>query len=232
MSLVAVSAQLVAAADETRPSEEVAAVNAAKASAAAKSILTPLPPIRPVFPPLAARAGIEGLVVVRVHVDPEGKPYKTSIVQRSPRFVDVFDDAARLAVMAARFEPYPADGGVAVSRSVDVPINFKLTPTEGGKSAVCRTNANAYFPESAKALGVEAQIGILAKVSATGAISKDTVVITGRIPPNMYMFDDAAKAAARAASCEPARRDHVPVDGYVILEVGFTLPMPGGKPSP
>ncbi|UJR83980.1 energy transducer TonB [Sandaracinus amylolyticus] len=78
---------------------------------------------RPPYPRIAQRAGWEGTVVLRVHVQPDGRPATIRIQQTSGR--DVLDQAAREAVTGWRFSPATLDGRPAAGW-VTVPIVFRL----------------------------------------------------------------------------------------------------------
>ncbi|MGB0126250.1 MAG: energy transducer TonB, partial [Rhodocyclaceae bacterium] len=79
---------------------------------------------KPVYPALARRMGEEGRVVLRVHVDPNGRP--GSIAIRTSSGSERLDQAATAAVARWRFVP-ARRGDTAVSASVLVPIVFNLT---------------------------------------------------------------------------------------------------------
>ncbi|HUI10633.1 MAG TPA: TonB family protein [Bacteroidota bacterium] len=78
--------------------------------------------VPPVYPDLAVRSGLEGIVRVRILVDREGKPGAVSVVSSS---ADIFNDAAVAAAWKFLFTPgYSNSGPVPVS--VDVPFRFRL----------------------------------------------------------------------------------------------------------
>jgi len=79
---------------------------------------------KPSYPLLARRLKLEGTVIVRVLVSPEGK---AKIVRlETSAGSQVLDQAALDAVQAWSFVP-AQQGGQAVSAWVDVPIRFHLT---------------------------------------------------------------------------------------------------------
>jgi protein TonB len=77
----------------------------------------------PAYPPLSRRMSEEGRTMLRVQVDPSGRPSEVRIHTSSgfPRL----DEAARNAVLNWRFVP-ATQGGEAVSAWVLVPLNFSL----------------------------------------------------------------------------------------------------------
>lgn len=74
------------------------------------------------YPPIARQAGMEGLVVIQVIVDPQGIP-RDPVVVRSAG--EVLDRAAGNAVMQLRFLP-GKQRGRAVSVRMAIPIRFRL----------------------------------------------------------------------------------------------------------
>lgn len=78
----------------------------------------------PAYPAQALRAGIQGTVLLKVLVDPAGKPLQVMIERSSGS--RVLDDAARRHVLAAwRFHPAIRDGHAIEAWAV-VPVRFNL----------------------------------------------------------------------------------------------------------
>jgi protein TonB len=80
-------------------------------------------PPAPRYPPEAKRARAQGLVLLRVLIDAQGRAAAVSVHRSSGHAA--LDDAARAAVLAALFKPYE-ENGVARSAEVIVPIEFSL----------------------------------------------------------------------------------------------------------
>lgn len=78
---------------------------------------------RPAYPGIAQRNGWEGTTLLRVQVNPKGKPTTVTVAKSSGR--DVLDDAAIAAVKTWTFVP-ATQGNVPVGGVVTVPIVFKL----------------------------------------------------------------------------------------------------------
>jgi len=78
---------------------------------------------QPAYPAMARRLGIEGLVMVRVHVSATGVPEQVSVAQTSG--TNALDEEALRAVRESRFEP-ARRGDVAYAHVVEVPIRFRL----------------------------------------------------------------------------------------------------------
>ncbi len=77
-----------------------------------------------VYPELARKAGIEGLVIVGVLIDEEGRPIKTQILKASGVHIG-FEEAATAAVMKTRWIP-AKQRDKAVKVWVSIPIHFRL----------------------------------------------------------------------------------------------------------
>lgn len=78
----------------------------------------------PAYPVQALRAGVQGTVLLKVRVDPTGKPVQAMIERSSGS--RVLDDAARGHVLVAwRFHPAIRDGH-AIEAWVIVPVRFNL----------------------------------------------------------------------------------------------------------
>jgi len=86
----------------------------------AMAILAP----QPAYPPSARRRGIEGEVVVAIHVDEEGRPASVSVQESSG--IPALDEAAVKAGEGWRFSPALKDGQ-KVAVEIRKPIRFRLT---------------------------------------------------------------------------------------------------------
>ncbi|GIV61724.1 MAG: hypothetical protein KatS3mg044_0590 [Rhodothermaceae bacterium] len=74
------------------------------------------------YPDIAKKAGLEGLVVVQIVVEPDGRPSNATIARSAG---SVLDQAAIDAVMKLRFKP-GKQRGVPVRVRMAIPIRFKL----------------------------------------------------------------------------------------------------------
>lgn len=77
----------------------------------------------PVYPAPAARLGEQGLVVVQIHVAPDGHVEAVGIEKSSGHVM--LDEAAREAVVTWHFRP-AIDGGVPVPSTISIAIDFTL----------------------------------------------------------------------------------------------------------
>ncbi|MBT2324849.1 TonB family protein [Variovorax paradoxus] len=177
--------------------------------------------VRPAYPRLAANAGLEGMVTVAILVGADGKPVKTAIRQRKPRFLDLFDEAARAAAMASEFNPARDARGEAVAAWVFQPFNFQMPQS---KSARCKLETASHYPAEGRPMGIDAVIGIFVRVDEWGWPQKDGLAIVGRDPANVRIFDEPAKAAVLKTRCTPASYRGRDVDSHVVLDVAFTVP--------
>lgn len=78
---------------------------------------------KPDYPPAARRRGLEGTVLIRVLVNPDGIPGETRLI--GPSGTDALDQAALAAVLRWRFTP-AREGNLAIAHWVDIPITFRL----------------------------------------------------------------------------------------------------------
>jgi len=76
---------------------------------------------KPRYPEVALRAGIEGEVIVKARIDPQGRPEVAVILKSSSM---LFDDAAIEAVMNSQFAPGHMSTG-PVTTWIVVPLRFK-----------------------------------------------------------------------------------------------------------
>lgn len=179
--------------------------------------------VAPDYPGVAAAAHWSGKVDILVHVDAAGRPYKTAVASRTPEHIRIFDDAARLAAMASRFEPARDAQGRAVADARVMPFNF--VTDEGASPASCQLNQDAAidYPKAAREQGIEARMTMAVPVDRTGRIDASRVVILSRGAQSTGLFDDSARKAAAQARCTPATLDGEAVEGWGTVEVAYTL---------
>ncbi len=83
-----------------------------------------LRPPAPSYPPAAKRARVQGIVMLHVVIDHDGKPREVRIHESSGS--EQLDAAARASVMSALFRPY-RENGVPRLAQVLVPVQFSLS---------------------------------------------------------------------------------------------------------
>ncbi|HEV2693956.1 MAG TPA: energy transducer TonB [Verrucomicrobiae bacterium] len=79
----------------------------------------------PPYPPTARRRHQEGLVLLIVKVDPQGRAVRVEI--KSSSGFPLLDTAAQEAVRDWEFQPARV-GMIAVASEIEVPVRFQLTP--------------------------------------------------------------------------------------------------------
>ncbi|TFG59204.1 MAG: energy transducer TonB [Spirochaetales bacterium] len=84
-------------------------------------------PILPAYPRKAREKGIEGTVLIRLHVDAKGIPQSAEIAASSGS--DLLDTSALKAVKAVKFLP-AFEGEKPIASEVVVPIRFVLDDTQ------------------------------------------------------------------------------------------------------
>lgn len=77
----------------------------------------------PVYPPRARRLGLEGLVLLEVKVNPQGRAVEVTIKESSGH--DILDQAALKAVRDWEFEPTRL-GEIPLESYTEVPVRFQL----------------------------------------------------------------------------------------------------------
>ena len=127
------------------------------------------------------------------------------------RAVCVFAAAAGVLSLAtaARAQPEPVGGP-----GVDAPAQVEAT------SPVLRSRAEAIYPPDALRDRLEATVGIEIVVDEAGAVGDARVTV-----PAGHGFDEAALAAVRKFTFEPARRSGTAIRSTVQLAYEFHLPL-------
>jgi TonB family protein len=82
----------------------------------------PISLVKPVYPEIAQRAGLTGLVVLRVLVNKEGKPMRTAVIKADN---DIFVEPAKEAAMKTLFTP-AIQNGKPITCWVNIPFRFSL----------------------------------------------------------------------------------------------------------
>jgi TonB family protein len=121
-----------------------------------------------------------------------------------------------LASQAARAQPDAADGG-----------SDAAPPAEAILPPVLRSRAEAAYPPDALRDGIGATVGLEVVVDAMGIITDARVTA-----PAGHGFDEAALAAVRKFTFEPARRNGSPIKSTVQLAYEFHPPAPSLPPAP
>ena len=80
-------------------------------------------PIRPIYPEIAQKVGIEGVVVVQAYIDERGRVKETLILKGVPN--TGLDEAAMASIRKTRFKP-AKQKGKDVSVWISIPVYFGL----------------------------------------------------------------------------------------------------------
>jgi TonB family protein len=195
------------------------------------------------YPPLLRDAGVEGTVVVRIHISAEGTVSAAEALQSSH---PLFEEPAVESILLARFRPAQTDGS-RVPIVVDLPIQFTLprqspdgvralprAPRDGPGDAdqwddpprpinmqeVGRALEVEYPPEL-RAAGVAGWAEVRLHVDATGVVTA-----TESMRASHEAFGPAAERGLRHLRFQPARVAGRPVAVYATIPVQFTLPAP------
>jgi periplasmic protein TonB len=83
----------------------------------------PVTVVQPVYPEMARRAGVEGVVWVKILLDKQGRAKKAVVIKSD---TDIFNDVALAAAMQWVFTPAVMNNG-PVAVWVSVPFRFRLT---------------------------------------------------------------------------------------------------------
>jgi protein TonB len=118
------SAPAAAAPDSSSPSPPEAPPASSVARAEPDDEARPLDNPRPAYPRAARQRGMQGVVVLAVEVDSQGRPVAVAVKQSSG--FGLLDEAAMTSVKGWRFAP-ARRGNDAVQAMVDVPIRFSLS---------------------------------------------------------------------------------------------------------
>lgn len=86
----------------------------------------PINPVSPVYPDMAKRMGIEGIVVLEVDVYKDGTTGNIQVLKSLMSGIGGLDETAKEAVRRWKFQP-GRSGGKAVDTTVIIPIEFTLT---------------------------------------------------------------------------------------------------------
>ena len=79
--------------------------------------------IQPIYPPKAARAGIEGWVKVEIQVNEYGLVSHVEVLDSNPK--RIFDNATKRAMFKSKFKPLVIDGKAFSQTAIQV-IEFKM----------------------------------------------------------------------------------------------------------
>jgi len=128
----------------------------------------PIQLVKPEYPDLARRAGLTGLVVLRVLINTEGKPVKTVVIKVEN---EIFIEPAKKAAMETLFKP-AIQNGKPIMCWLNIPFRFSLNKdNELGKSYfVCEIIAGSYnyYPKELSDRFIEGKVKLLVRYDSNG----------------------------------------------------------------
>jgi TonB family protein len=187
--------------------------------------------VRPVYPKEAAKAGVEGVVILEAKADEKGDVIETRVLRSIPPL----DQAAIDAIKQWKYEPMVIDGK---PRKVifTVTVRFNLDESKAGRTrAVDKFAAGAIkaegdvkppllikevvpvYPETARVAGVEGVVILSVKTDEAGKVA-DTMVLRS-IP----LLDQAAIDAVKQWVYEPFVKDGKAQPVVFTVTVRFQL---------
>ena len=179
------------------------------------------------YPELAKKAGIEGRVVLDVHISRNGDIRDIKVKESLGK--SGCDEAAIAAVRVVEWNP-GVKKNKAVSSWVSIPVVFKLPKKKKQKSILFDTPprivgglAGLYshlrYPEIAKKAGVQGRVVVEVHIAKNGALKAARVVETF----GDAGCDQAALDAAKKVKWTPATLKGQPIAAYVEIPVVFKL---------
>ena len=184
----------------------------------------------PKYPAAAVKAGIQGKVVLKVHIDDRGKPLDAEVANITPETATILGDAAVSAAMQWQFKPEMKDGK-AVASYLLVPVDFTLPKDKSGtvvaKAAIEVKNASyrnlrpPVYPDDAIRKKITGTVYLQVKVNADGSVANATVVQAS--PQAALALTDAAVTAVRSWRFNPQKVNDAAVASEVIVPLQFDL---------
>jgi len=179
-------------------------------------VVPPPPPDAPSATPIPIDAPLEEVVVLEERapeiLEPSSEEPLRPIRVRPPRPRSPVPSPAVPAPVAEAPAPPPAPAPASASRP----------PPSAGLFRPPRSATRALpvdYPALARREGLEGRVVLRLRVSSGGRVVAAEVATSS----GHALLDDAALAAAARWTFEPALRDGVPVDAWVLVPVRFTL---------
>ncbi len=200
------------------------------------------------YPEIARKAGIEGRVVLYVHVNEDGRVAETRVLKSLGEAG--CDEAAMAAVKSVRWKPATRDGK-PVKVWVAIPIIFRLNksgpasppagvapPPPPGSSiqeqegvfvpydqppapvgGFAAIQGHLKYPETARKMGIEGRVILNVLIDENGRVAGTKVLRS----LGESEFSDAAVKAIKSVRWKPAMRAGQPVKVWVAIPVIFRL---------
>ncbi|HET7268609.1 MAG TPA: TonB family protein [Oleiagrimonas sp.] len=182
----------------------------------------------PRYPAEAVKNHEEGIVVLKVLVDPSGKPVKTLVEAKATHASQALIDAAKAAVADWKFNPMKVDGK-AVKGWARIPIKFKIpakAQSSGNASThvimATRARHPSVYPPAAIKNHEEGTVVLKIHVSAQGEPTK--VIVDKDATHASQTLITAAVKAAKQWRYNPGRVDGKAEAGWARVPVTFKIP--------
>lgn len=191
------------------------------------------------YPTEAAKAKIQGRVVIQFVVNEKGEITNPSVVQSVNPQLD--EEALRVVNIMPLWEPGKNKEGEAVAVFYVLPVNFRIdreaekpvkkelsaTPNEsmpkfpGGEAAMMKfLNDNVKYPAEAVKSNIQGRVIVQFTISETGKIT-NTKVMSG---VNEALNKEALRVINAMPQWEPGKKDGTPVPVQFVLPVDFKIP--------
>lgn len=192
----------------------------------------------PIYPAEAAKAGLQGRVMLSVHINADGNPLDAQVVSVEPKEARILSDAAIASAMQWRYNPGSKDGKT-VDRFALVPVDFRVDPAHptapaAKQAASYRRMRPPQYPAAALAERATGTVWVRARLSAEGAVTEAHAELTW--PQSASELAEAAVAAIRGWTFNPPSIDGTAVEGEVVVPLQFVIdgyqPPPTNEPAP
>lgn len=185
--------------------------------------------VKPVYPDVARKALVQGVVVLEAHIDKAGKVKDLEVVSGHP----LFNQAAMDAVRQWEYVPYMPDGTpreVAFTVTVTFRLDPKETkrPPESGNASTLRLLTEErpkrvrevvpIYPAEAMKQRLQGVVVVEAQIDHQGMV-KDAKVLASPAE----CLSTAALTAVRQWRYEPYKRNGVPKEVIFTVTVTFSL---------
>ena len=162
----------------------------------------PLNSVAPIYPELARKAGVAGMVGLEVAVGTDGTVTSARIIKSIP----LLDMAAITAVRQWTYTPAMLNG-VAVPATVQVEMWIPAPVRVGGmvRAPVKTVHVEAVYPPEMRASGAEGVVILELTIDTTGKVAN------ARILKSAQGFDEAAIAAVNQWVFEPTLMNGAPI---------------------
>jgi protein TonB len=125
----------------------------------------PIKLVKPHYPEIAQKAGITGIVILRVLVDKEGRPLKTKLIKADN---EMFIEPSKDAAMKTMFTPAIQDGK-PISCWINIPFKFSVYKDGDsrlrGLTAIIKSGSYEYYPKELSDKSIGGLVKVLVKFS-------------------------------------------------------------------